>query len=185
MPKLRTIIGAPGNMRKYLHWALVITGIVCGACDDDDDGDVINATDRDFVLQVSEGNLAEVELGQLAATKSTTLSVQEFGQMMVMEHTLAQTKLDSIADRHGIETSAALNAKHQELKQLLSTLSGYSFDTAYMNSQVRDHELTESRFQTEIANGSHEGVRWYANKFLPNIQLHLHHADSIASAIQQ
>lgn len=172
-------------MKKYLHWALVITGIVCGACDEDDDENVVNATDRDFVMQVSEGNLAEIELGQLASVKSTTPSVMQFGEMMVMEHTLADAELDSIADRHQIQRATTLNAKHQELKQLLSTLSGYAFDTAYMNNQVRDHQLTEARFQTEIANGSHEGVRHYANKYLPNIQMHLHHADSIAQALQQ
>jgi putative membrane protein len=173
------------SMKKILCWALAISGIVYSACDDDDDNsNVINQTDRDFVMNVSEGNLAEIELGELAAMKSTTEAVRAFGEMMATEHQMAMDELDSIAERNDIQMSTSLNAEHQALKEQLSTLVGYSFDTTYMKSQVKDHEKTEALFQTEISNGSHQGIRNYANKYLPHIQMHLHHADSINNALQ-
>ena len=82
-------------MKKIFCWAFAILGVVCSACDDDDNDPKLQETDRTFIINASEGNLAEIELGQLAVTKSTTPGVKEFGQMMVTEH---QTAWDELLD---------------------------------------------------------------------------------------
>jgi putative membrane protein len=172
-------------MKLFICWALAITGIICSACDDDDDSVSMNETDRNFVLNASEANLAEIELGQLAAMKSTTEGVKAFGEMMVTEHQTALDELQTIADQKDADMSTTLKAKHQQLKQLLSTLVGFQFDTAYMNSQVRDHQTTEALFETEITGGSDPQIKGYASKYLPHIQMHLEEADSISNALGQ
>jgi putative membrane protein len=58
-----------------------------------------------FVKKVSEGNLAEIKLGELAMEKGSTNEVREFGQMMVKDHTMAQTQLAQIVSNYS--TSAA------------------------------------------------------------------------------
>ena len=52
-----------------------------------------------------------------------------------------------------------------------------------MNSQVRDHQKTETLFETETANGKDQGLKDYANKYLPHIRMHLENAIEIRSAL--
>jgi putative membrane protein len=170
-------------MKRFFCWALVMTGFVYSACDDDDN-DGIQEVDRTFVMNASEANQAEIELGQLASTKSATPEVAAFGQMMVTEHQTALDELDSIADAKDVTMNTQLNAKHQELKQRLSTLVGYSFDTAYMRSQVMDHETTATLFQNEINSGRDQDVKNYASKYLPHVQMHLNEAEEILGTLE-
>jgi putative membrane protein len=173
-------------MKIFVCWALAITGIIWSACDDDDDNGVeMNGMDRNFVMNASEANMAEIELGQIAAMKSSTESVRAFGQMMVTEHQTALDELQTIADEKDVEMATELYAKHQQLKEQLNSLTGFQFDTAYMNNQVKDHQSTESLFETEISAGRDQQIKDYANKYLPHIQMHLHHADSISNTLNQ
>jgi putative membrane protein len=170
-------------MKRLFCWALAITGFVYSACDDDDN-DGIQEVDRTFVMNASEANLAEIELGQLASTKSATPEVAAFGQMMVAEHQPALDELDSIADAKDLTTTTELNAKHQALKQRLSTLMGYQFDTAYMRSQVVDHQNTAALLQNEMNGGRDQDLKNYASKYLPHVQMHLDEAEEILSSLE-
>jgi putative membrane protein len=173
-------------MKRFWSWAFVVTVAIASACDDDDDSaSMLQQTDRDFVLNASEGNLAEIKLGTLAASKASTASVQDFGEMMVSEHQTALDELESIADSKNATTTMELNAEHQQVQEKLMNMSGFAFDTAYMNSQVKDHEKTIALFQTEIANGKDQEVKDYARKYLPHIQMHHHKADSIRKTLNQ
>jgi putative membrane protein len=172
-------------MTRFWSWALVMTVVIASACDDDDSASMLQQTDRDFVLNASEGNLAEIQLGTLAASKASTPSVQDFGEMMVSEHQTALDELESIADLKNATTTTELNAEHQQVRDKLSAMSGLAFDTAYMNSQVKDHEKTIALFQSEIANGKDQEVKDYARKYLPHIQMHHHKADSIRNTLDQ
>jgi len=170
-------------MKKVILMGSVLV-VLLTACDkDDDDNDTLNSTDQMFITQVAIGNTAEVQAGQLAATKGTSAGVKAFGQMMVTEHSQAQTELKNIGTTAGMNVKDSVDPAHQLLVQRLSTLTGKSFDTAYINSQVVDHQNTLNIFQTEISSGNNQNVKSYAGKYLPNIQLHYNKADSIRKAL--
>jgi putative membrane protein len=154
------------------------------ACEKDNNDDDLNGTDNTFMTQVAMGNKAEIMAGQLAATKGENAEVKAFGQLMVTEHGMAQTDLESIASSLGKTLPDTVDAEHQALMVRLNSLSGHSFDTAYMNSQVKDHQKTVMIFQTETSDGNNRRVRDYANTYLPHIQMHLQKADSLANAIE-
>ena len=167
---------------KKMFIAASVLAMVLVACDKDDD-DEINGTDQDFVRMASISNNAEVMAGQLAATKATAPMVKTFGANMVTEHTQAQTDLKTRASEVNISVSDTVDAEHRALMTRLNSLSGYSFDTAYMNSQVKDHQKTIDFFQTEINGGQHQRIKSYANDYLPHIQMHFNKADSIRKAL--
>ncbi|HEU4471834.1 MAG TPA: DUF4142 domain-containing protein [Flavisolibacter sp.] len=170
-------------MKRTILSALTVLTLL-SACDkDEDDDNELNSTDRTFMTNVAMGNMAEVQAGQLAATKGTNPQVVQFGQHMVTEHTLAQTELRAMADSLGVALPTTVDAEHQALMVRLNGLSGYSFDTAYMNSQVRDHQKTLNIFQMEMNDGNHQRVRFYASKYMPHIQMHLQEAQSIRSSL--
>ena len=97
------------NMKAFLCWALVITGFIYSACDDDDSDTTIAAVDRTFIAKAAEANQSEIELGQLAATKATSADVQAYGQKMATEHQAALDELSAIADSNGVDIPVILN----------------------------------------------------------------------------
>jgi putative membrane protein len=171
-------------MKKLFCWALVITSVVWSACDDDDDND-LQAVDKTFATNAGYANAAEVDLGQLAATRGTTEGVRMYGQMMVNEHTTAQNELKGIVNGRGVTLPTTPDQEHQQLKQQLMSLNGMAFDSAYIHNQVIDHQKTQTLFQNEQTGGKDQRLKNYATKYLPHIQMHLQKADSIKNAMGQ
>ena len=169
-------------MKKWMV-AASLCAVVFTACDKDDDDDKVNSADRDFVMMASLSNNAEVGAGQLAASKGTNAAVKMYGQQMVTEHTAAQADLRSRASAVGLSAPDTIDAEHRAKMVYLNSLSGRSFDTAYINSQVMDHAKTVTIFNTEISNGSNQSIRSYAAEKLPHIQAHFNRADSIRRSL--
>jgi len=165
--------------KLFLAGAMAAT--LFGACNKDDDDDSgMNDTDRNFMTNASYSNYNEIDAGTVAVARGSNPAVTSFGSMMQMDHTMAQNALDSIGDRRNMNLPTGPDQEHVMLKQMLMTLSGHTFDTAYMNSQVRDHQKTINLFQDEINNGRDQQVKNFASSKLPTIQHHYHMADSIA-----
>ena len=171
-------------MTKLVKLAVVVIAALATACDSEDLTSM-RQVDRDFILKASEANLAEIELGELAATKATVSSVRNFGEMMITEHQAAYDELESIAIDKSTAIATSINFEHQEIKQNLTEMSGYAFDTAYMRRIIKDHEKIIELFETEISNGNDPHVQDFAIQYLPQIQRHHHKADSISLLINQ
>ena len=158
--------------------------VITSACDDDnDDNDDLHETDRTFMVNAAMANKAEIELGAIAASKGQAEGVKMFGSLMVQEHQTALDELNEIADDEDVDLPNTLDQKHQQLKQQLLSLNGYTFDTTYIRSQIMDHEQAIELFENEAAYGRERRIKEYANKYLPHIKNHLHKADSISVAI--
>ena len=150
---------------------------------DDEDTNVLNDTDRTFIMQASLSNSAEVGAGALATTMGEDAMIQSFGQMMVSDHTTAQSDLKATGNTVGVNVKDTIDAAHITLMQTLQGLTGRAFDSTYIVNQITDHQKTVQAFQTELNSGSRNEVEDYANKYLPKIQMHLQKADSIATAM--
>jgi putative membrane protein len=151
----------------------------------ENNGTMLSDADRDFIMKVSEANMAEIDAGKTASTKGMSAKVKEFGSHMVMEHTTAQTELNTLASSLGAALADSVNEDHKELKMKLSTLKGKAFDKEYIDAQKSDHKKVIDLFEDEIDNGSHQQVKDYATKFLPNIKMHYAMADSIEDNIEK
>jgi putative membrane protein len=152
------------------------------ACDkDDDDDEGYNNTDQNFAMMAGISNFAEIDAGQTASTKGESAGVRQFGSMMVADHTTAQDELQSIAAGLRLYAPDSLDATHVALKQKLATLSGRAFDSVYIHSQVTDHQNAINLFELEVNSGQNGKLREYAASKLPHLEMHLHHADSLAN----
>lgn len=165
--------------------SLLSTGLFV-ACDDDDDNPdpALTTMDRTFMEKAAYGNKAEIEAGQLASTKGNDTMVKMFGTMMVQDHTTAYDELEDLSDDWDVVIPQTPDSVHQAMKQYLNTLSGYTFDTAYINAQVKDHQQTVALFQLEADSSKQLQLKAYATKYLPKIKMHLQKADSIANALR-
>ena len=170
-------------MKKYA-WSTLLVAIAFVSCEKNDDNNNtsdINSTDKDFVLNASMANTAEIDAGQLAATQAADETIKSFGQFMVTEHNMAKTELKGLADSLQVQAPDSIDADHVALNAQLLALDGRSFDSVYIHSQVSDHQKAISLFQNEIDKGNNSRLKNYATSQLPHLQEHLRIADSLAA----
>ena len=170
---------------KYMFLSAVLLGaVVLSSCDKNDDNNnnnQLNDTDRNFLVNASISNNAEIQLANLAVNKAVSPVVSAFAQQMITDHTTAQSDLKDLGNSTNFTIADSVDAMHQALNDLLSTLEGSAFDSAYIHSQVGDHDRAITLFTTEQNSGINASVKGYANTYLPKIQMHRSMADSIAT----
>ncbi len=143
-----------------------------------------NKTDEFFMQQASYSNLAEIDAGGIAGARGNYDSVKMFGTMMIQDHGKAETSLQSLAAELNVSIPGTPDSIHQAKAALLKTLSGHTFDTAYINGQVLDHKKTIAVFQTELSGGYNPSVLNYAKKNLPVVQMHLQEVLDIQAKLE-
>lgn len=110
----------------------------------------VSMGDKNFVKDFAIVNMAEVELGRLAADHAASADVKKFGQMMVDDHTMAGDKLKAIATEHNIDWPAGVDDKHRDLRDKLSKLQGADFDREYMDAMVDGHQDAIGRLDSRV-----------------------------------
>jgi putative membrane protein len=121
-------------------------GSAVGTAGDANRNDVTSG-DRDFVNDVAIANMAEIELGKMAAEKGMNAEVKKFGQMMVDDHSKAGDSLKTVATRHNSPMPTALDDEHRDLRDRLSKLQGADFDREYARQMVQDHQKLVQELQ--------------------------------------
>ena len=137
--------------------------------------------DAGFYKHAAEGGIAEVELGNLAQKKSQDSSVQEFGAMMVKDHSEANDKLKSLAAAKGVSLPTSASVSQVASKARLEVLSGSSFDKSYIKGMIKDHKEDIAEFNKEATSGQDPEAKAFAASTLPTLKEHLHKIESIAS----
>jgi putative membrane protein len=135
--------------------------------------DATTLADKRFVKEAATGNMAEVELGKLAAEKSSNEQVKAFGQRMVTDHGAANDSLKSLASTKQVAVNSALDAKHKATYDRLSKLSGAAFDRAYVTDMLMDHKQDVAAFRRHIKSGRDADIKAWASNTLPTLEDHL------------
>jgi putative membrane protein len=143
----------------------------------------MKSPDSAFIRKAAQGGMAEVQLGNLAERNAASGSVKQFGNMMVADHSKANKELQRVAREKGITIPASLDAKDKQVKRLLESKHGSSFDKAYVRDMVKDHEADVAEFRNEAENGKDPDVKAFAQKTLPTLEEHLAKAKEIAGEV--
>lgn len=143
---------------------------------------VLNDSDKNFIHLASMSNTFEKETSKIALSKSADSVVLSFAQQMLTDHTNAQNDLKTMGTVVGFTVTDTIDAAHAATITQLDTLTGRTFDSAYIHTQLLDHEGTRKFYIDELENGNQVNVKAYANTILQNITLHYQRADSIAAA---
>ena len=157
------------------------------ACDDKDEDDVTNVTaevDKQFLLNASDGSLFEVNAGQVATSKGTSASIQNFGQEMVDDHTEMTQEIGALANNNNVDLPTTLSDKMQLKLDTLSALSGMAFDTTYIKMMVSSHLETVDLFEKQAATSQNNELKAWSADRLPELRGHLDRAKSLRDSIQ-
>jgi len=137
-------------------------------------------TDEQFAKMASAIDLAEINLGNLAARLATSSQVKQFGQKMVTDHTKSSRMLLAITDQKSLKTATAMDKKHQALNDKLKTLNGAEFDREYMKHMVMGHEKAVAMYRQQAKQGKDADLKAFAEKTLPVVEMHLKMAKELA-----
>jgi putative membrane protein len=136
--------------------------------------------------QLHAANREEIELGKMAREKAESAAVQGFAEQMVADHTAADAKLMSLAERLHIDLAVtptnpverALGAASDESKRALRSSAPSSFDVAYFAPQVDKHTLA-LKLVDEAEKTATGDVKTWLDEVRPTVEEHLDHAKGV------
>ena len=136
---------------------------------------------KTFIVKAIQGNLAEVQMGQLAQEKSQNGDVKAFGQQLVTDHKDANSKATAVANDLGVTPPEEPSKKQQADYNKLSKLSGDAFDKQFARHMVMDHKKDISEYKADSK--KKDATASYASDTLPTLQKHLEMAQSLTKSL--
>jgi len=144
----------------------------------------LDKDDQEFATKAAQGNMAEVNAGQLAAQKGTSPDVKAFGNRMVNDHGKALDELKQWATNKGFTLPADVSADQKATADKLSGKSGKDFDKTYADTMADDHEKDVKEFEKASKNAKDPDLKAWAAKTLPVIQDHLKMAKDMKAKVK-
>lgn len=140
-------------------------------------------TPTTFVVRAAISNMSEIELGELAAEKSSDPAVTEFAEQLVSHHRQANEELKALAAAQNVALPGTVDEDRQKLHQQLEQLEGEEFDSRYIEAMAEGHDkavaLFESASQSEALPAN---MKEYASESLSKLQQHRESADALKAA---
>lgn len=130
-----------------------------------------------FITKAIQGNLAEVQMGQLAQAKSQTEGVRSFGQQLAKDHGDANEKAMAVAQTLGVKAPTESNPKQRAEYAKMSRFSGATFDRKFASHMVMDHKKDIRAYKADAKKSDPTAA--YASETLPVLQKHLQVAKSL------
>lgn len=137
---------------------------------------------QDFVKKAFQKGAAEIEAAHTALEKSVLNQVKEFAEKMIREHGEANQKLRLLAAHQGLEVEEDASLLDKARKIALEIRTGESFDQAYINNQVSEHEKVIELFEKGTQTNN-EHLCEFAMQTLPALHQHLNQARQIQASI--
>jgi len=156
---------------------------------------------RDFISAMTFAGMTEIQLGNLAITRASHPDVKAFGQLMVKDHSMANTELRSIALQLNVTQPTELDQKHREIFDRLSNVGPLEFDREYAKAMIEGHQEVAKLLRSRAgvpAGGAATGstavgtsgtidadplTRW-ARQVLPTVEQHLERAQQLQQNIK-
>jgi putative membrane protein len=134
-----------------------------------------------YMAMASSGDQFEIASGQLAQQMSQNPAVQNFGQLLVADHTRTSQMMAAAGQSAGLTPPppALLPDQQAMLDQLRAAGMGPSFDMAFKNAQITAHQQALQLHQNYAASGDVPALRNVASQAVPIIQMHLNQAQML------
>lgn len=140
----------------------------------------VTKKDSDFLKKLAEANIAEIETGKLAQSKSKDEKVLTFSKHMIEDHTAGLNDVKKLADAKGVTLPTAPNKAHKKEAEKLSKLDGEKFDKAYLtNAGLKDHKAAKELVTTVASNADDSELKALAEKMSVTINKHIEMLEEI------
>lgn len=134
----------------------------------------LNKADQKIVMDMARANMAEIEAGKIAVSKSQNAEVKAYAQRMIDDHTKALADVTTLAQNKGVTLPTELDSKHKAMAAKLNKLEGDAFDRGYMKQAgVADHTKVHAMLKKDSARAKDPDVKALAAKMMPTVEEHL------------
>ncbi|ADG20012.1 DUF4142 domain-containing protein [Paraburkholderia atlantica] len=170
------------TIHTVLAAALALASIASGA-------QGTGPSDPQIAAIVVTANQVDIDAGKLAETKTKSKDVKAFAQQMVTDHTGVNKAATDLVKK--LNVTPEDNPTSQNIKQggdeniaRLKTLSGASFDKAYIDHEVTYHEsVIDALDKTLIPSAKNEELKALLVKVRPAFVAHLEHARHVQAEL--
>jgi putative membrane protein len=132
----------------------------------------VPAATANFLKQVAEGGMTEVQLAKMAREKATSDQVKQLARRLETDHTKTNQELMTLAKGIDVTLPTTMPEANKTKVENLEKLSGAAFDKAYAQQMVEDHQKTIAMFK-QHANSPQAEVKQFVSKTLPALEQHL------------
>lgn len=147
-------------------------------------------TDANTLGFVTAANNSEIAEAKLAERKATSPAVKSFARMMVRDHTQMLHQGQAAAKKmnlsHAQPTTDVVTNLQKDSKDELKDLSGKtgkSFDKAYIDAQVKDHQMVADSLQQALQSTQNTQLHASLQKALTTVQGHLQRAQQLKTTL--
>ena len=152
-----------------------LSGVMIIACNSDEHDNEesgaanLQQADKDFLTRATSFSRVEMQAGSLAEVKGHDDAVREFGTQMVTEHqqTLDELKEISRALNYPLPVLLVGNDEEMKILDVLDTLQGPDFDTAYLKNEVVAYGRSEFFYKSQVKYGKNKLLVEFAKKMVP------------------
>ena len=136
--------------------------------------------DQSFVTKTLSNSAAEAQMSQLAAQKSPSPDVKQYGQKMVQIHSQLSQPLEPVAQMLGVKADQKPRKKDKKTIEQLKTLNGPAFDQAYIKAMVNDQKHDVKSFKDEQTAAQSPTIKKAAQMDEPVLSQHLQILEQLA-----
>jgi putative membrane protein len=129
--------------------------------------------DQAFVRKTLEDAMAQEQMGQLAAQKSQSDDVKEFGEKMAQIHEQLTNQMMPVAKKLGVDQPKQPSKKDRQEIEKMQSLSGSDFDAAFLRAMMKDQQDDVKGFKSEAQGGQDPNVQQLAKLDEPVLSQHL------------
>lgn len=133
----------------------------------------VSAQDKAWLAATHQGNVAEIEAGQLAQDKSGSAQIQSEGARLVADHMRLDQSLVALAEKVGADLPSGPTAEQAAQQQQLGALTGSEFDNQLIADLITGHQQAIAATRTQVAHGTNPEVVALAQQALPVMEKHL------------
>lgn len=142
------------------------------------DAAAIPASGQEYADMASASDLFEIESSQLALERTQNPEIREFAQMLVTDHQNSTAALREAAQtaEPAVTVNPALTPTQQSDMDALTAAGEAEFDQAYLDAQVRAHEMALAMLQGYAEQGDVESLTQHASQTAGPVEQHLERA---------
>lgn len=133
----------------------------------------VRENEAEFATNAADASLAEINLANLAISKTNNADVKAYANMMLKDHGAANDELMALAKSKNVNLPMSMSSVHQKQRDELAEKSGSEFNKAYLDLMEKEHVKVLAFMEHEAREGTDPDLKAFASKNVPVINAHL------------
>ncbi len=145
--------------------------------------DPSTAPDKLFILNSAIDSQCEVNLSQIAQSRSSDPQVQKLAARMIQDHDTLNQRLQQTGQELGVQVPQSVPSMKYQEAQIFSSLSGKTLDQQYLADMNASHAKAIACFEAASTLSQNPRVKQLATETLPTLHEHRRMVQQVASSM--